>query len=195
MKQLIRGVHPLCWLVLLWLIGAWILALYHIISPGRASIQETLVTTLIGSALVVMHGGIYEIAFRLKLSRSFQWLLLFGQAMFVLLLTQVAQDPLVAFTFSLVLLVAFIELLKQLHLILLASVGALLHLLLYMYTLGSHLPWLYLWRGDEAIFEIPEMFVAAGLIIFLQQQRAHERTQSLLQDLHILLPGSPAPLN
>jgi NarL family two-component system sensor histidine kinase YdfH len=47
------------------------------------------------------------------------------------------------------------------------------------------LPWNFLWRGDNAVFEIPMLLIVTGIIIYQQQKRAHERTRGLLRELNI----------
>lgn len=189
MQQCIRGIHPLCWLVLLFLASGWATNLYRIItySPPRGETSDSgrlLTILLIGSILVVVHLGIYEVAFRLKLNRGIQWLLLSGQAVLVLALTQITQSSQVAVVFSLALFVAFIEILKRPALILLASGGYLVLLLLYTQTPGVHWVWVSFWQGTDAVYELLELLALAGLLLYLQQQRAHKRTQALLGELH-----------
>ena len=179
MRHYLRRLHPLCWLVLLLVTGSWIL---YGMNPGGQSVSR-LNMLIVTTVLVLIYLGVYEMAFQLKLSKRIQWLLLCVQALFGLVLTHLSQDPNTAFVCSLVLLVAFLEILQQIRLILLASAGYAVLLFLYIWTFGSHLPWLYLWLGGGQVFTIPELLATLGLILYLQQRRAYERTQFLLADL------------
>ncbi len=178
MKQHIRRIHPLCWFLLVWLVGSWISIWLH------PSAQLTGIDLLIlYTVLLVIHTGIYWLGFSLPVGRRLQYLILFVQAALVLLLTQISQDEMTAFTLSLVLIVAMIEMLRQVRPMLLASSSYLVLLLLYMNTSGSSIRWLYLWRGDYNAPEVAVVLVLAGLVLYLQQRRAHEQTQVLLNDL------------
>lgn len=179
MRHYLRCIHPLCWLVLLLVTGTWI---QYGMNPGGQSASR-LSMLIVTTVLVLIYLGVYEMAFQLKLSKRIQWLLLCVQALFGLVLTHLSQDPNTAFVCSLVLLVAFLEILQQLRLILLASAGYGMLLFLYIWTFGSHLPWLFLWLGGGQVVTIPELLATLGLILYLQQRRAHERTQSLFADL------------
>src|SRR5579885_1302211 len=172
MRHYLRCIHPLCWLVLFFVTCSWIL---YGMNPAGQSVSSLSMQIVI-TVLVLIYLGVYEMAFQLKLSKRVQWLLLCVQALFGLVLTHLSQDPNTAFVCSLVLLVAFLEILPQLRLILLASAGYGALLLLYIWTFGSHLPWLYFWLGGGQVFAIPELLATLGLILYLQQRRAYERT-------------------
>ncbi len=178
MKQYIRRVHPLCWFLLVWLTGSWISNWIH---PSTQLIGVNLL--ILYTVFLVIHIGIYWPGFSLEMGRRFQYLILFTQAALVLLLTHISQNEMNAFTLSLVLIVAMIEMLRQVRPILLASSCYLVLLFLYTRTVGSSMHWLYLWRGDNNAPEIAIVLVLAGLVLYLQQRRAHERTQALLNDL------------
>ncbi len=185
MEQYIRRVHPLCWFLSVWLVGSWISYAIHPYSHLIFSITDprSVGLTILYNAGVVIHMGIYWLGLSHVLKRRFQYLILFAQAAFVLLLTQLSQDEMTAFTLSLVLFVAMIEMLKQVRPILLAVGGYLILFFLYMHMIGFSIPWLYLWRGDNDAPEIAVVLVLAGLVLYLQQHRAHEQTQTLLNDL------------
>ncbi len=180
MKQYIRRIHPLCWFLLVWLAGTWI---SNWLQPSAQLIGVH--QLILYTVFLVIHIGIYWTGFSLELGRRFQYLILFTQAILVLLLTQVSHSEMDAFTLSLVLIVAMIEMLRQVRLILLVSSSYFVLLLLYMHTVGSSMHWLYLWRGDNNAPEIAVVLVLAGLVLYLQQRRAHERTQALLNDLSV----------
>ncbi|MEO8972461.1 MAG: sensor histidine kinase [Ktedonobacteraceae bacterium] len=179
MKQHIRRVHPLCWFLLVWLVGSWIA---YWILPFRENIGVDLL--ILYTVFLVIHIGIYWLVFSRQLEISFQYLILLVQAIFVLLLTQISQNEMTAFTLSLVLFVAMIEMLKRVRPILLVISSYLVLFFLYMHTIGSPIQWLYLWRGDNDAPEIAVILVLAGLVLYLQQHRAHERTQAVLNDLN-----------
>ena len=178
MKQHIRRIHPLCWFLLVWLTGteisSWLQPSAQLIGVGLL---------ILYSVVLLIHGGIYWLAFSLPVGRRFQYLILFVQAALVLLLTQVSQNEMNAFTLSLVLIVAMIEMLRQVRLILLASSCYLVLLLLYIHIPGSSMHWLYLWRGDNNAPEVAVVLILAGMALYLQQRRVHEQTQALLNDL------------
>src|SRR5215467_14827114 len=136
MRQGLRRIHPLCWLLLFLVVGDWIL---YGLDPATQSVGR-LSGKIVTTVLLVIYVSVYEIAFRLKLSRGMQWRLLGVQAVFGLVLTQLLHDPSTALLCSLALLVAFLEILQQLRPILLASAGYAVLLFLYISTVGTHLP-------------------------------------------------------
>src|SRR5215472_7606276 len=96
LPRLIRSIHPLCWLLLLCLISSWAVSLYGLTTygPPRGEVSDVVITSLLITGLIaVVHIGIYEVAFRLTLSRHMQWLLLATQAILALVLIQLSQDP------------------------------------------------------------------------------------------------------
>lgn len=180
MKQFVRSIHPLCWFLLIGSIGGWV---WDLLTPGR-QYRDLAGAALFLLLFIIPSVAFYWLGLTRNLRRSFQWLILAGQTGIVLVLTQVSHDGIVAFLLSLVFFVATVEMLKQLRLVLLALCGYLALLLLYTQTLGSHIPWFFLWRGDFFIVEIPALLILGSMVIFLQQRRAHARTQALLRELN-----------
>lgn len=180
MKQFVRSVHPLCWFLFIWSVGAWV---WDLLTPGR-QYRDLAGTALFILLFIIPSAALYWLGLTRNLRRRVQWLLLVGQAGIVLVSTQLSHDGIVAFLLSLVFFVATIEMLKQLRLILLVLCGYLALLLLYTQTLGSHIPWLYLWRGDSFIVEMPALLILGSMVISLQQKRAHAKTQALLLELN-----------
>lgn len=186
LQRLTRSIHPLCWLLLLYLISSWAVNLYRLIiyGPPRGSDAGRVITSLaITSLVAVAHVGIYEVAFRHKLSRRMQWLVLATQTVLSLALIQISQDPPAMVALSFALFVAFLEILRQPILILLASFGYLGCLLLYLQTPAAHAIWIFFWQGENAVYEILELFTFAGLLLYLQQRHAQRRTRSLFDEL------------
>ena len=185
---LIRRIHPLCWLLLLCLISSWASDLYHLVMSapirGEASDAGRIITTqVIISLVAVVHIGIYEVAFRLKLSERRQWLVLAIQTVLILVIVQISQDPPVTVALSLALFVALLEILKRPALVFLGSLGYLGGLLLYLHTPAAHPIWVFFWQGENAVYEILELFALAGLLLYLQQRHSHTQTRALLDEL------------
>jgi NarL family two-component system sensor histidine kinase YdfH len=180
MKQFIRSIHPLCWFLLVFLVWGWINYLFHLEWH-----HGDLLISVFFTILCLIHIGIYWLGFSRLLKNHTLYLLLLVQAAFVVLGTQISQDLDVTFVLSLVLIAAFIDMLRQVRPILLATSMFLAVMLLYANTPGSQLPWNFLWRGDNAVFEIPMLLIVTGIIIYQQQKRAHERTRGLLRELNI----------
>lgn len=187
LQRLIRGIHPLCWLLLLYLISSRVVDLSHLImyGPPRGEVSEGSFITgfVIVSLVAVIHIGIYDMAFRLTWSRRMQWVVLATQIVLACVLIQLSQDPPVLVALSLALFVAFLELLRRPILILLASFGYLGCLLLYLQTPAVHAVWVFFWQGENAVYEILELFTLAGLLLYLQQRRSHTQTRALLDQL------------
>ncbi len=188
LQRWIKGIHPLCWLLLLYLIGGWASTFYRLIAfgPPRGEVSDagSVITRMVITTLVaVVHLGIYDAAFRLKLCRRMQWMLLATQAVLILVLIQISPDPPMLLALSLALFVAFLELLKRPIPILLASFGYLASLLLYLQTPAVHAIWIFFWQGENAVYEILELFTLAGLLLYLQQRRSHIQTRVLFDEL------------
>jgi NarL family two-component system sensor histidine kinase YdfH len=180
MKQFTRSIHPLCWFLLIGSIGGWAWDLLALDRQYR---------DLVGLALDILlfilpSTALYWLGLTRNLRKSFQWLLLAAQTGIVLVMTQVSHDGLTAFLLSLVFVVATAEMFKQPRPVLLALGAYFVLLLLYAQTLGSHIPWFFLWRGDDFVVEIPALLILSSLVISLHQKRAHARTQALLQELN-----------
>lgn len=180
MKQFVRSIHPLCWFLLIGSFGGWV---WDLLTPGR-QYRDLAGTALFLLLFIIPSAALYWLGLTRNMRRSVQWLLLVSQAGIVLVLTQLSHDGIVAFLLSLVFFVATVEMLKQLRLILLALCGYLALLLFYTQTLGSHIPWFFLWSGDSFIVEIPALLILGSMVISLQQKRAHARTQALLLELN-----------
>lgn len=181
MRQFLRNIHPLCWFLLIGSMSNWVWEFLVL----RRQYQD-----LIGSALFILlfiipHTILYWFGFTFRMRRSLQWLLLASQIGFILTVAQVSHDGIAVFILSLVFCVAAFEILQVPGLVLLATGGYLVSMLLYAYTLGSQIiPWFFLWRGDNFVIEIPVLLILSGITIFLQQKRAHAKTQALLHELH-----------
>lgn len=196
LQRWIRGIHPLCWLLLLYLVSSQANDLYHLIiyGPPRGEVSDAGVITSLGitTLIALVHIGIYEVAFRLKLSRRMQWVLLTTQAALALVLIQISQDPPVMAALSLALFVALFEILKRPIPILLGSFGYLGCLLLYLQIPAAHPIWIFFWQGENAVYEILELFALAGLLLYLQQRHSQKQTRALLDELqaaHAQLSG------
>lgn len=187
-QQFIRGIHPLCWLLLLYLIISWVINLYPLViygpSWGETSAWNSITSLLISSPIAVVHIGIYEAAFRVRLSKHIQWLVLTTQVALIFVLIQYSHDPQVVVALSLALFVAFLEVLKRPVPILLGSFGYLGCLLLFLQIPAVHAVWIFFLQGENAWYEMLEILICVGLLLYLQQQRSHKRTQALLQELH-----------
>lgn len=186
-QRFIRSVHPLCWLLLLYLISGWVVDLYRFLvyGPLRGEVFTGGVIALlvITSLIAVIHIGIYNVAFRLRLSRRMQWLVLAIQTVLAFILMQLSQDPPAVVMLSLALFVAFLEILKRPIPIFLGSFGYLGCLLLFLQIPAVHAIWIFFWQGDNAVYEILELFIFAGLLLYLQQRHSHKQTRLLLEEL------------
>jgi two-component system, NarL family, sensor histidine kinase YdfH len=174
-------VHALCWvllglfagLIVYWNIWSW---LYVV-----ASLELHVLFTL----LLLLHLAVYWLGLCVEMRRRSLWLLFSLQAGLILLLTQLSQLVILVLVLSPVLFVVATILLKRLRSILLAFAGYVVLLLVYMDTLGPARDWMALWSGGYA----PEvallgLFFLVALMVYLhQEQRAHERTRVLLQEL------------
>ncbi len=101
----------------------------------------------------------------------------------VLLLTQVAQSPAVAFTFSPALLIVALTTLQPWRRLFVASAGYLGCVVLYALTFGSALDWNLRWDSTAAALLFFVCFALGGFLLFLQQQRTHQQTQRLFHQL------------
>jgi NarL family two-component system sensor histidine kinase YdfH len=186
LPRLIRRIHPLCWLLLLYLISSQANNLYLLIvyGPPRGGVSEgSFITGFIVSLVAVIHIGIYDVAFRHQLRRRLQWLVLATQTVLALALIHLSQNPPATVALSLALLVAFLELLRRPLRIFLASFGYLGCLLLYVQTPAAHAIRVFFWQGENAVYELLELFILAGLLLYLQQRRSHTQTRALLDEL------------
>ncbi len=101
----------------------------------------------------------------------------------VLLLTQVAQSPAVTYTFSLALLLVASASLQPWRRLVRAGIGYVGCVVLYALTFGSMLDWSLHWDRTGATILFFLCFALGGLVLFLQQQRAHQQTQRLFHQL------------
>jgi len=187
-QRVIKGIHPLCWLLLLYLISGLVAGLYRLIAyePPRGQPSDTgriITEMVINSIIAVVHIGIYGAAFHLKLSRRMQWLVLAIQTVLILVLIQITQDPPVMVALSLAFIVALLELFRRPIPVLLGICGYLGCLLLYLQIPAAHAVWTFFWQGQDTVYEILELFTLAGLLLYLQQRRSHTQTRALLDQL------------
>ncbi len=135
--------------------------------------------------LILLYLMTYWVGVSVEMSRNSRWFFLLAQAGLVLILTQVTQQGEVALGLSLTLIVTAIDTLKQVRAILLAIGGYLALYLLYLFTLGSDIAWRFIGNVPSGIYVLWFMFFLASvsLVLYLQQERAHERTQALLREL------------
>jgi NarL family two-component system sensor histidine kinase YdfH len=174
-------VRPLCWVLLGLFAG--IIVSWNIWSWQY--VAASLELHVLFTTLLLIHLGIYWVGLSVEMRRSSHWLLLSIQAGLILLLTQLTQLVILALVLSPVLFVVATVLLKHIRSILLALAGYVILLLLYMNTVGPVRDWLALRSGGYA----PEvallgLFFLVVLMAYLhQEQRAHERTRALLQEL------------
>ncbi len=187
-QGLISSLHPLCWLLLLYLIGKWASDLYRLIvyGPPRGELSDTgrIITNLVIPSLIgAVHIGIYETAFRHKLSRHTQWLVFALQAALAVVLSQISQEPPAMVALSLAFFVALLEVLRRPIPVLLGSCGYLGFLLLYLQLPAAHAIRVFFWQGENVVYEMLEIFVLAGLLLYLQQRHSHRQIQALLTEL------------
>lgn len=174
-------VRPLCWVLLGLFVGMivyWNIWSWQYVA---ASLELHVLFTM----LLLIHLGIYWVGLSVEMRISSHWLLVSFQAGLILLLTQFTQLVMLVLVLSPMLFVVATILLKHIRSILLALAGYVALLLLYMDTVGPVQAWLALWSGGYA----PEvallgLFFLVVLMVYLhQEQRAHERTRVLLQEL------------
>ena len=172
----IRRVRPLSWLLLVWIIFVYVSEQFALADLGLRAVF---------TILILIHIVIYWIGVSVEMRRSLHWLSLLVQAGLVLVLTQVTQQGGVALGLSLTLIVAAVDTLKQIRAILLAIGSYFALSLLYLYTLGSTLEWRLIGNVPSGIYVLWFMVFLASvsLVLYLQQERAHARTQALLREL------------
>ncbi|MBE3568244.1 MAG: hypothetical protein IMW90_21205 [Thermogemmatispora sp.] len=187
-QGLIKNIHPLCWLLLLYLIGHWASDLYRLVvyGPPRGELSgagRVIANLLILSLIGAVHIAIYETVFRCKLSRYIQWLVFALQAALAIVLTQISQEPPAMVALSLAFFVALLEVLRRPIPVLLGSCGYLGFLLLYLQLPAAHAIRVFFWQGENVVYEMLEIFVLAGLLLYLQQRHSHRQMQALLTEL------------
>lgn len=172
----IRRIRPLSWLLLAWILFVYISEQFALADLGLRAVF---------TVLILIHIVIYWIEVSVEMRRSLHWLSLLVQAGLVLVLTQVTQQGGVALGLSLTLIVAAVDALKQVRAILLAIGSYIALYLLYLYTLGSTLQWRFIGNVPSGIYVLWFMVFLASvsLVLYLQQERAHERTQAVLREL------------
>ncbi len=182
MKQ-IQHIPVLAWFLLCWYIfvtGALLTTIWNPANHqgGPQELQIALFLVLAGIhlsfSLCVLVGRWTPVI------RSRVLLLLAGG---VLLLTQVAQSPAVAFTFSPMLLIVALVTLQPRWRLLVASAGYLCCVLLYALTFGSAMDWKLWWDSTAAALLFFVCFAFGGFLLFVQQQRMHQQTRDLFRQL------------
>jgi NarL family two-component system sensor histidine kinase YdfH len=187
----IRRIRPLSWLLLVWILFVYISEQFVLADLGLR---------VVFTVLILIYIVIYWIGVSVEMSRSLHWLFLLVQAGLVLVLAQVMQQGSVALGLSLTLIVAAVDRLKQLRASLLAIGGYVALSLLYLSTLGSDIQWSFIGNVPSGIYVLWFMVFLASvsLVLYLQQERAHERTQALLRELdatHVQLKEAHASLS
>jgi NarL family two-component system sensor histidine kinase YdfH len=187
----IRRIRPLSWLVLVWIIFVCI---------SEQFVLADLRLRAVFTVLILIHIIIYGMGVSVEMRKSWHWLFLLVQAGLVLVLAQVTQQGSVALGLSLTLIVAAVDMFKQLRASLLALGGYVALSLLYLSTLGSDIHWSLIGNVPSGIYVLWFMVFLASVsvVLYLQQERAHERTQVLLRELeatHVQLKEAHASLS
>jgi two-component system, NarL family, sensor histidine kinase YdfH len=187
----IRRIRPLSWLVLVWIIFVCI---------SEQFVLADLRLRAVFTVLILIHIIIYGMGVSVEMRKSWHWLFLLVQAGLVLVLAQVTQQGSVALGLSLTLIVAAVDMFKQLRASLLALGGYVALFLLYLSTLGSDIHWSLIGNVPSGIYVLWFMVFLASVsvVLYLQQERAHERTQVLLRELeatHVQLKEAHASLS
>lgn len=187
----IRRIRPLSWLSLGWFVFVYISEQFAL-----ADLKLRVVFT----ALMLIYLTTYWVGVSIEMNRSLRWCFLCMQAGLILILTQVTHQGGVALGLSLTLIVTAVDTLKQVRAIVLAIGGYLAFYLLYLFTLGSDIQWRFIGNVPSGIYVLWFMFFLASvsLVLYLQQERAHERTQALLRELdttHVQLKEAHASLS
>jgi NarL family two-component system sensor histidine kinase YdfH len=180
MKHL-RPVRLLSWFFLLWL-GAVII--YWNIWDWKFTTDSLALRSLV-SLLILIHLGLYWIAFSVEMKRGLQWLTLCIQAVLILVLTHMTRIALLTLVLSPLLFILATIMLKQIR-DMLFFIGSYIFLTyLFMQTLGPPRDWSDIWGGGYAPgVGFLGLFFLLALLLYLQQsQQAHERTLILLREL------------
>jgi two-component system, NarL family, sensor histidine kinase YdfH len=187
----IRRIRPLSWLVLGWIVFVYISEQFAL-----ADLNHRVVFTV----LILIYLITYWVGVSVAMSSRLRWFSLCMQAALVLILTQVTQQGGVSLGLSLTLIVTAVDTLKQVRAIVLTIGGYLVLYLLYLFTLGSDIQWRFIGNVPSGIYVLWFMVFLASvsLVLYLQQERALERTQALLRELdatHVQLKEAHASLS
>jgi len=190
MKQ-IRRIRPLSWLVFGWVV---------FVSISEQGAFADLELRVVFTSLILLYLMTCWVGASTEVNRSWRWCSLGMQAGLILILTQLTQQGGVALGLSLAWIVTAVDTLKQVRAILLAFGGYLTLYLLYLLTLGAGIQWSFIGNVPSGIYVLWFMFFLASvsLVLYLQQERARERVQALLQELdatHVQLQQAHAALS
>src|SRR5438067_10880505 len=129
----IQRIRPLCWFLLIWfLFIAW-----NMIGMLNSHNTEIIPMFVLFFPLMIIHFALYWMMLSRETEQFSQSGFLLIQAGCILVMTHLTSSPAVAFTFSLALLMVAVNMLKEIRLVFIASVGYFMVLLFYAFTLGS----------------------------------------------------------